>query len=909
MIEESSATPRIRTPDQRLRVFVSSTLQELAPERATARESISHLRLTPVLFELGARPHPPRDLYRAYLAQSDIFLGIYWERYGWVAPNMDISGLEDEYRLSGDRPKLIYVKTPAPEREPALKALLDHLKADDNASYKSFQTTEELHDLIENDLALLLTERFDEVRASAPTREAAAPETKRIILPLQRTPLVDRIDQSEKAQSWLSRPEVGLVTLTGPGGAGKTHLALHIATQMQAQFADGVVFVPLAPLTDAALLAATIATTLGLRESSGQSIAESLIEALRDKQLLLVLDNFEQVVKGAPLISQLLESCSRLKILVTSRRKLRVRGEKELPISPLEVPPETGRISVERLGQYAAVDLFVQRAQDAKPSFAITATTAQAIAQICRRLDGLPLAIELAAARIKVLPPKALLAHLDRALPLLSGGARDLPARQQTMKGAIAWSYDLLDEPEKTLLRRMAVFVGGCTLEAAEAICNADGDLDLDVLEGTETLVDSSLLTQDESDEDEARFRMLGTIREYALERLEESGEAATLQRRHAEYYLALVEEAEPHLTSAERWEWLARLDAEHDNVRAALEWSGAAKEGETLCRLVGGLGWFWFLRGYLSEGRTWAETALKLAASDDRSIRRAKVLHWAAGMAFAQGDYRSARAPVEESVAIFRELGDKRELGLTLIILGLVLAGLAEGDAASSALQESIDIFRGEARDPWGEAFALYCLGDLTRNMGDLVAARKAYEESLASFQDQDDQWGRAVLLHALGMIEDAVQDFLAARALFIASEALFREMGDRWDLARVLVALERVAVHVGDYQRALALCEESLNLSRDLGNKNGMLRSLEGMASIALAQDDAERAARLLGTVDAISRSIGRASPEPLIAEVKAKLEEAAFAAAWLLGMTQTLEEAAFYATGESSSDDDGK
>ncbi len=909
MIEETAAAPKIRTPDQRLRVFVSSTLQELAPERAAAREAIAHLRLTPVLFELGARPHPPRDLYRAYLAQSDIFLGIYWERYGWVAPNMDISGLEDEYRLSGDRPKLIYVKTPAPNREPALKAMLDQLKADDNASYKPFQTVEELHDLIENDLALLLTERFDQVRAAAPAPEAAAAETKRIILPVQRTPLVDRTEQSEKALSWLARPEVGLVTLTGPGGAGKTHLALHIATRMRDQFADGVVFVPLAPLSDAALLASTIATTLGLRESGGQAITESLIEALRDKQLLLVLDNFEQVVKGAPLIAQLLETCPRLKILVTSRRKLRVRGEKELPIPPLEVPAETGRISVEQLAHYAAVDLFVQRAQDAKPSFTITATTAKAIAQICRRLDGLPLAIELAAARIKVLPPKALLAHLDRALPLLSGGARDLPARQQTMKGAIAWSYDLLDEPEKTLLRRLAVFVGGCTLEAAEAICNAEDDLALDILEGTETLVDSSLLTQDESDEDEARFRMLGTIREYALERLEESGEAAALQRRHAEYYLALVEEAEPHLTSAERWDWLARLDAEHDNLRAALEWSSAANEGEIVCRLVGGLGWFWFLRGYLSEGRAWADTALKLAASDDRSIRRARVLHWAAGMAFAQGDYRAARAPVEESVAIFREQDDKRELGLTLIILGLALAGLAEGEAARAALQESIGLFRGEARDPWGEAFALYCLGDLTRNMGDLAAARTAYEESLASFQDLEDQWGRAVLLHALGMIEDAEGDYTAARSLYTASEGLFREMGDRWDLARVLVALEGVALHEGDYARAQALCEESLDLSRDLGNKNGMLRSLEGLARIALAQGDAERAARLLGTVEAISRAIGRPSPEPLIAEAKARLDDATFAAAWSLGTTQTLEEAASYAAGEPKSENDGQ
>lgn len=896
-----SPRPGIRTPDQRLRVFVSSTLQELVAERATAREAISHLRLTPVLFELGARPHPPKDLYRAYLAQSDIFLGIYWQRYGWVAPGMDVSGLEDEYRLAGSRPKLIYVKFPAPEREQGLKALLDRIKADDNAAYKPFETTDELHDLVENDLALLLTERFDQVRAAdAPSsaRAVLVPEIRRPALPFVRTPLVDRSTEANTARTLLSRDDVGLVTLTGPGGAGKTRLAHAIAASLGDAFADGTVFIPLASLAEPSLVAATIASTLGLRESPDRPVAETLTEALRDRRMLLVLDNFEQVVKAAPFVGQLLEACPNVKCLVTSRRKLRVRGEKEIPVSPLEVPGEL-TTSADSLAQIPSVDLFVQRAQEVKPDFALTEQTARLVAEICRRLDGVPLAIELAAARIKVLPPKTMLARLDRALPLLTSGAQDLPARQQTMQCAIAWSYDLLSEEAKTLFRRLSVFSGGCTLEAIDAVCNRDADLGADPLEVLELLIDVSLVREGETPEGDARYSMLGTIREYALDRLAESGERDALQRFHAEYVLQFVEDAEPHFTSAERWDYLARLDVERDNIRAALEWCKATGDRTMWLRLVGALGWFWFLRGHLREGHTWVQAALTGSPPQVEALVRAKALHWLAGLAFARGDFKDARQPAEESVAMFSEAGDLRELGFAEIILGLVQFGSGDSNGARTTIEQAQGALRRVDGEQWGVAFALYSLGDVTLAAGDSAGAHRAYEESLAIFDELHDRWGRAVLLHALGRVSEAQQDNVAAHSLYDASGALFREMGDRWDLARVLASMQSLALQAGDYEQSKLLCKESLALSRDLGNSHGMLRSLEGLAAVAATQGQPDAAARILGAVDALSRASGRPTSEQNSTELRSQLGEQTFNAEWAAGKVMTLEEVAAYAS----------
>jgi hypothetical protein len=418
-----ATTSEIRTPDQRVRVFVSSTLDELAPERAAAREAISQLRLTPVLFESGARPYPPRELYRSYLAQSDIFIGLYWQRYGWVAPTMQVSGLEDEYLLARAKPKLIYIKSPASEREPRLQELLDRIRAEDTASYQKFATPEELRERIANDLALLLTERF-----TSPPETAV--HARLALLPMPRRRLIDREQERAQAQALLQQEDVGLVTLTGPGGVGKTRLAVQVAAGLVPQFTDGVAFISLAALKDPKLVVPTVVRALGVSQTGDGSLKERLLAYLQPMHMLLVLDNAEQLIAAvASMVAQALELAPQLKLLVTSREPLRVRDEQIVPVPPLVLPDFAHAADLEYLLQIPAVALFVEGAREARPDFAMTSENAATIVEICQRLDGLPLALELAAARLSVLPPAALLARLERRLPLLSRGARDLPAR------------------------------------------------------------------------------------------------------------------------------------------------------------------------------------------------------------------------------------------------------------------------------------------------------------------------------------------------------------------------------------------------------------------------------------------------------------------------------------------------
>jgi predicted ATPase len=493
-----------------------------------------------------------------------------------------------------------------------------------------------------------------------------------------------------------------LLTLTGPGGCGKTRLAVQVAATASSDYADGVHFVSLAPITELGLVVSTIAQALGVREQGSRPLLDGLQDLLREKQLLLLLDNFEQIISAAPVVVELLVVAPALKVLVTSRASLHLSGEHEFAVPPLSLPDLQDLPPLDRLTHFEAVHLFIERAQAVQSDFALTKENAAAIAAMCHHLDGLPLAIELAAGRIKLFPPQALLPRLRNRLKLLVGGARDLPSRQQTLRGTIAWSYDLLEEPEKRLFRRLAVFVGGCTLETAEAVCNADRGLGVDVLDGVTSLVDKSLLKQEAQADGEPRLLMLETIREFGLERLAESGEAEAMRRQHAAFFLRLSEEAYPKMLSAEQSTWYRRLEVEHDNLRAALRWTLESQEAQMGLRLAGALFAFWRSCNHSREGRSWLEQVLAQPGAKAPTAARAKALFGAGTMAFFQGDFPAARQLLEESVMVGQELGaaGMRNLAHALTTLGHAILLQGDPTTARELAGEDLRLFQevGEA-------------------------------------------------------------------------------------------------------------------------------------------------------------------------------------------------------------------
>ena len=522
------------------------------------------------------------------------------------------------------------------------------------------------------------------VAAATATTKSGATDTRPASgLPVQLTALIGREDEVDNIGTRLLDADVRLLTLLGPPGIGKTRLAIEVASELQDNFRDGVYFVGLAPISDPGLVVATIAQALGLREAGGQSFAMLLTNYLRDKQTLLVLDTFEQVIEAAPQVVELLTACPGLKMLVTSREALHVRGERQFPVQPLEMPPPGSRLPASEVLTYPAVQLFVERAQAVKPQFELSAENAGAVASICARLDGMPLALELAAARIKLFPAHEIASRLDRSLPLLTGGARDLPARQQTLRGAIQWSYDLLDADEKELFVRLGVFVGGCDLNGIEAVFQGpegEGESDpdiVDLLTQVESLLDKNLIQQVKrhaNQSDEPRFSMLETIRQYALERLAESELEAQARAAHARYYRQLAETAEPELRGAGQAAWLYRLEAEHDNLRAAMRWF--AERGDAQCGLqMAGMLWrFWYVRGYFTEGRRWLSQFLSMSGAEDRNSTRARALNGAGNLAYNQADYPTAQALHEESMAISKELDDRLNFAASLNNIGIIL-------------------------------------------------------------------------------------------------------------------------------------------------------------------------------------------------------------------------------------------
>ena len=782
------------------------------------------MRLTPVMFEAGARPHPPRELYQAYLSQSDLFVGLYWQRYGRPAPGMDVSGLEEEFELSRGLPRLLYVKTPASDREPRLSDLLARIKAEAEASYRTFRTAAELGRLVRDDLAALLSERFAATRPALRTgpvpRSATRPGPRP--LPVETTTLIGRERAIDELVDLLARPEVRLVTLTGPGGIGKTRLAMAAGARLLDKFAAGTAFVSLAEVTTPEQVLTGTSRAVGAELAGTGAPLLMLVEYFGDDRWLLILDNLERVVEVATDLSELLARCPGLAILATSRTVLGLRAEREYQVPPLSLPPDASLGTVGELAASTAISLFVDRARAIRKDFALTAANAPAVVEIVRLLEGVPLAIELAAARTRLLDPDALLVRLSSSLDALGTGPVDLPERQRSLRATVEWSVGLLDDAERSLFEHTAVFVNGWTVQAVAQIARVDEDR---ALELTEALARHSLIYLDSTDIG-PRSRMLETVRAFVAERLAARPDVGEVHRRHANFYRALADQADRPVRGMGQQEWAERLEAEAGNLAAAVRWY-LANDRTPLPHLFRILWPYWFVWDHVGEARAWVEQLLP--AADTFDLPAQAELLWAAGvMANEVGDDQAALAACARLAPLLDGLDDPFLQALCHLALAWTAPITDDFDGALREAALSLDRLRGQD-EPYWTALAAGSLGTAETALGHYDSALTHLREAHTLAEQLDNAWlagWSRVQLGDLALVQGQP------------------------DVARTLL---------GQPDVARTLLEDGLALSLAARSSNNVALSLAVFARLALAEGDPEQAALLAGAVDGLRRRVG--------------------------------------------------
>lgn len=808
----------IRTPDHRLRVFVSSSLGELAAERRSVARAISTLRLTAVMFEAGARPHPPAEVYRAYLAQSDVFIGLYWQRYGDLVPGLDISGLEEEFELSRGMPRLLYLKAPAPERDRRLARLVDRLKGE--ASYRQFSTPEELGRLVVDDLAHLLSERFAATLPMAGSTVASGPVPPRGVTPsapltVSTTSLIGRVEAIHDVARLLVPSRRRLVTLTGPSGVGKTTLAAAVADRVREEFDSGIVLVPLSDVEDPRDVVIRIGWAIGVDLAGATSSLATLAGILEDGRWLIVLDNFERLLHAGPDVAELLARTSAVKILVTSTTVLGLRAEHVYHVRPLTVP-DACVSDISKLASTPAVTLFVERAQAVRPDFTLTTANGSAVVDICRRLEGLPLAIEIAAARVQLMDPTALARRLTRSLDTLGTGMADLPDRQRTLRATVEWTIGMLENGELSMLEVLAVFAGGWTVEAAAVVADLDEDLTLEL---TEKLARHSLLQLDATAEG-PRPRMLHTVRSFIVDRLAARDDADDVRRRHAGYYRELAERADRQLRGFRPRARAEAIARENENLALAARWHLAHDRGP-LPHLLQVLSPFRILAPFLgggdlliSEARGWA-SALLPDVDILPPTQQAKVLGAAMISALELGDAAAGSDASERLTPLLDDLDDPYVAAVSYLLMSWISALNHDLDVAQRRLSTAVDKLR-QLDEPMWTAVAVLTSGSL----------------ALPS-----------------GQLDIALRDITQAQRLAARFDTPWLD-----SVSRVL--LGGLAIARGDLEEADAHVSRALDLSLAAGSTHCLCLALAGSAALSLAHGDPDRAGLLVGAADGLRR-----------------------------------------------------